>query len=232
MPSNDRKSTLSLKHSISVLSHEKHAHSLKGILRKTNEKRSNVYMQKHTRMHVGMYDCMRRESESQLGNQLSGILRETNRKRTNTYMLTHTRMHAGMHDCMRSESESELGTQLSGILNKTNKQTNMHNCVSVYVYVYEERERISVTLVTTAAQACESDLCMCARARVCSYYFANLSTVSLHLPVHTVEQKHSGTHTCQVRIEYRSRNDRKSTLSLKHSISVLSHEKHAHSLKR
>ena len=42
----------------------------------------------------------------------------------------------------------------------------MHTCVSLYVCVYEERERISVTLVTTAAQGCVSDLCMCARACV------------------------------------------------------------------
>ena len=91
-------------------------------------------------------------------------------------------MHVGMYDCMRSASESELGNQLAGTLNKTNKQTNKHNCVSVYVCVYEERERISVTLVTTAAQGCASDLCMCARARVCWHYFANLSTVSVCLP--------------------------------------------------
>ena len=107
-------------------------------------------------------------------------------------------MQVGMHDCMRSKSESELANKLSGILNKTNKQTNMHTCVSVYVCVYEERERISVTLVTTAAQACASHLCMCARVCVCWYYFANLTTVSLHLPLHTVKQKthtHSPSHT-------------------------------------
>ena len=110
----------------------------------------------------------------------------------------------------------------------------MHNCVSVHVYVYEERERISVTLVTTAAQGCASDLYTCVCARVCSYYLANLSTVSLHLPVHTVTQKtHSHTQaTLKTQGKYMSSNDRKSTLSLKHSISVLSHEKHAHSLKR
>ncbi len=73
----------------------------------------------------------------------------------------------------------------------------MHTCVSVYVSVYEERERISVTLVTTAAQGCArgGDLCMCVRARVCWYSFANLSTVSVSLPVHTVTLKtHSLTH--------------------------------------
>ena len=70
----------------------------------------------------------------------------------------------------------------------------MHICVSVYVYVYAERERISVTLVTTAAQACVSDLCMCARARVCWHYFDNLSTVSVRLPC-TLWRKHTHTHT-------------------------------------
>jgi hypothetical protein len=74
------------------------------------------------------------------------------------------------------------------------KQANTHTCVSVYVYGYEERERISVTLVTTAAQGCASDLCMCTNAHVCWYYFANLSTVSVCLPVHTVTQTHTHTH--------------------------------------
>ncbi len=66
-----------------------------------------------------------------------------------------------MYDCMRSEGESASGNQLSGMLSKK----KMHTCASVYVCVYEERERISVTLVTTAAQGCASDLCMCVRAR-------------------------------------------------------------------
>jgi hypothetical protein len=78
-------------------------------------------------------------------------------------MHRHTSMHVGMYDCMRSESESELGNRLSGILRQ---EKNMHTCVSVHVGVYEERERISVTLVTTAAQGCANDLCLCARARV------------------------------------------------------------------
>jgi hypothetical protein len=111
-------------------------------------------------------------------------------------MHTHTSMHVGMYDCMRSESESELANQLSGILRKTNKQTSILVCLwYACVCVYEERERISVTLVTTAVQGCASDLCMCVRARVpcvCWYYFANRSTVSVCLPVHTVTQN---THT-------------------------------------
>ncbi len=61
-------------------------------------------------------------------------------------------MHVGMYDCMRSESESDLGNQ------------------------------------------------------------------------HTSNTQNTG--------KYMSSNDRKSTLSLKHSISVLSHEKHTHSPKR
>jgi hypothetical protein len=69
----------------------------------------------------------------------------------------------------------------------------MHTCASVYVCVYEERERIGVTLVTTAAQGCVSDLCMCVCACVFRYYFANLSTASVCLQVHTVTQ--TQTHT-------------------------------------
>jgi hypothetical protein len=86
-------------------------------------------------------------------------------------------MHAGMCDCKRGESESELDNQPSGILRKASEQTCI--LVSVYVCVYEERERISVTLVTTAAQGCPSDLCVCACARLCWYYFANLTLLCL-----------------------------------------------------
>ena len=92
----------------------------------------------------------------------------------------------------------------------------MHTCVSVYVCVYEDRERISVTLVTTAAQACPSDLCMCSRARVCWYYFANLSTVFVCLPVHTVTQKkHEHTRHTKNTGQYMSSNDRKSFICIK-----------------
>jgi hypothetical protein len=94
-------------------------------------------------------------------------------------------MHLGMYDCMRSDNESELPNHLSGILRKANKQTNVPVCLCVHVY--KERERISITLVTTTAQGCASDLCMC--ARVCWYYFADLSIVSIYLPVHTVTCK-------------------------------------------
>jgi hypothetical protein len=85
----------------------------------------------------------------------------------------------------------------------------MHTCVCVYVCVYEERERISVTLVTTGPQGCASDLWMCARAK-CWYYFAHLSTVSVCLPVHTVTQEHTHTHTSNTKSTYMSSNDRKS----------------------
>ncbi len=99
---------------------------------------------------------------------------------------------------MRSESESELGNQLSGILRKASKQICIwqHTCVSVFVYVCAERERISVTLVTTAAQACVSDLCMCVHARVFAGTISLISLLGLFcLPVHTVTQTHTHTHT-------------------------------------
>jgi hypothetical protein len=48
---------------------------LSGILRKAKK---NKYIHTNTNMHVGMYDCMRSESESELANQLSGILKKKN----------------------------------------------------------------------------------------------------------------------------------------------------------
>ncbi len=139
-------------------------------------------------------------------------------------------MHVGMYDCMRSD---RIRVRQPAVrYTQKSKQTNMHTRVSVYVCVHEERERISVTLVTTAAQGRASDLCMC--ARVCWYHFAHLSTASVCLPVHAVTQTHTHTHASNTKNtgKYMASNDRKSTLLLKHSISVLSHDKHAHSLKR
>ncbi len=69
----------------------------------------------------------------------------------------------------------------------------------------EEKQRVRLP-----AQGCYCDLCMCACEGVCWYYFANLSTVSVCLPVHTVTQEHIHKHkqhkkrqanTCQVMIE-------------------------------
>jgi hypothetical protein len=56
-------------------------------------------MQRHASTHVGMYDCMRSESESELGYQLSGRLRKVNKQ---TCMLVCLCMYM----CMRSESAS------------------------------------------------------------------------------------------------------------------------------
>ncbi len=118
-------------------------------------------------------------------------------------------MHVGMYDCMRYESESELGNQLSGVLTKANKQTCILVCLCKYMCMRSESESTLVTLVTTAAQECASDLCMCARVCVCWYYFTHLWTVSVCLQVHTVTQTHTHTqatrktqaYTCQVMIE-------------------------------
>ena len=94
--------------------------------------------------------------------------------------------------------EKQRVRQLAINHTQTNKQTktNKKTCmlVSLCVSVHEERERISVTLVTTAPQGCASDLCTCERARVCWYYLANLSTVSVCLPVHIVTPKNTQTH--------------------------------------
>jgi hypothetical protein len=104
----------------------------------------------------------------ELGRQLQGTLRKTNKKRANKYIHRHTSMHVGMYDCMR------------------------------------------------------------VRARVCVrwHWFANLSTVSVCLPVHTVTQNtHIHTSIIKNTGKHMSRNDSKSTLALKPTVSVLSHEK-------
>ena len=86
------------------------------MLKKTNKKRTNIYIHTHTSMHVGMYACMRSESESDLDNQLSGILRKANKKQD-----IHTHTHVCMfcvYDCLRSESESVSHSsppQLNGV---------------------------------------------------------------------------------------------------------------------
>ncbi len=79
-------------------------------------------------------------------------------------------MHVGMYDCMRSDSESELGNHLSGILRKAKKQTNVLLCLCMYMSQLKGVRMISA----------------CVHARVCWYYFANLSTVSVCLPAHTM----------------------------------------------
>jgi hypothetical protein len=53
-------------------------------------------------------------------------------------------------------------------------------------------------------------LCACARVCVCWYYFTNLCTVSVCLPVHTVTQTHRHTHTSNTKNtgKYMPSNDR------------------------
>jgi hypothetical protein len=117
-------------------------------------------------------------------------------------------MHVDVYNCIRSESESELDNKMSGILRKTNKHAYL--CVHVCICAYG------------------------ARAYRTRHHRSSRMTVSVCLPVHTVTQKHTHTHTSNTKKtgKYLSSNDRKSTLSLKHSISVLSHEKLAYSRKR
>jgi hypothetical protein len=104
-------------------------------------------------------------------------------------------------------------------------------CLWMYVCTSEEREQISVTLVTTVAQGCTNDLCIC--ACVFKHYFANLSLLCLfcdtktHTQTHTHTSKTIKTETnkCQALME--SQHIRSSTVS---QYSVLSHDKHANSL--
>ena len=106
------------------------------------------------------------------------------------YIHRHTSMHVGVYDCMRTENESELGNQLSG--RNAIKQKCMLVCLCMYMCMRSESES------------------------------ASHSSPPKH--AHISNTKNTGKHM--------SRNYRKSTLQLKHSISVLSHEKHTHSRKR
>jgi hypothetical protein len=133
---------------------------------------------------------------------------------------------------MRSESESELGNQLSGILRKENKQTCILVCL--YVCMRSESESASHSSPPQLKGVRVISACVCAHARLRWYYFANLSRLSLFVCRCTPWHQHTHTNTSNTKNtgKYMSINDRKSTLSLNHSISVLSHEKHAHSPKR
>jgi hypothetical protein len=120
-----------------------------------------------------------------------------NKPKQNKYINTHEHKYACWYVWLYEERQRIRVQQQAVRYTQKSKQTIMHACVSVYAYTYEERERISVTLVTTAAQGFASDLCMCASACECWYYFANLSTLSVCLPVHTVAQTHTHTQATQ-----------------------------------
>jgi hypothetical protein len=90
---------------------------------------------------------------------------QKNKQKKNKYIHTQTQTYACWYACLHEERGQIRVRQTDVRYTQKRKQTNKHTCVSVYVCVYEEKERISVTLVTTAAQRCASDLCMCVRAR-------------------------------------------------------------------
>jgi hypothetical protein len=123
-------------------------------------------------------------------------------------------MHVGMYDCMRSESESELGNQLSGILRNANKETSIPVCLCMYMGIMSERVNQHHTRHHRSSRVYTCK--MQARARVCWYYFTNLSSVSVCLPVHTVTQKHTHKRTSNTAKagKYVSSNDRKSFICI------------------
>ena len=160
MSINDVKSTFSLKHSISVFSHEEHTHSPKRWKLGKNagwQGRQLVVVQRKL-------PVSRRNKE--LGNQLQGILRKENKKRTNLYVHIHKCMYVGMNDCMRSESESELGNPLSGILRKANKQTCILVCLCMYVCMRIESESASHSSPPQLKRFRVISACVCVRACV------------------------------------------------------------------
>ena len=90
-------------------------------------------------------------------------------------------------------NNSELGNQLSGTLRKANKQTCILVCLCMYVCMRIESESASHSSPPQLKRFRVISACVC--ARLCWYYFANLSTVSVCLLVHTVTHTHTHTHT-------------------------------------
>ncbi len=88
------------------------------------------------------------------------------------------------------------------------RQTAVRYSENICIYIYILRHT-SVHVSMMSAQGCVSALCLLARARVCWSYFANLSTVSFCLPVHTVTHTH--TSNTKNTGKYMSRNDGKLT---------------------
>ncbi len=117
---------------------------------------------------------------------------QQNKTKKNKYMHEQTHKYACWYAWLYEERQRIRVRPPAVRYTQKSKQTCMHSRVPVNVCVYEERERISVTLITTAAEACASDLWMCPHALVRAF---TISHISLLCP-------------------------------------VLSHEKHAHSLKR
>jgi hypothetical protein len=104
-------------------------------------------------------------------------------------------MHVGMHACMKSEGKSELDKQMSGILRKENKQTSILVCLCMYVCMRSESESASHSSLPQLNGVRVISACVCAHARLRWYYFANLSILSVCLPVHTRSPWHKHTHT-------------------------------------
>ncbi len=102
------------------------------------------------------------------------------KEKKNKNIHTHTHKYACWYVCLYEERERIRVSQPAVRYTQKNKQTNIHTCVSEYVCVYAKRERLSVTLVTTAAQGCASDLCMCSRAcRACAVTISLISLLCL-----------------------------------------------------
>ena len=131
MSSNDRKSTLSLKHSISVLSHEKHT-------------LTEAMKARQKRRLAGPTTCCWTNKaaciEEKQRVRPPAVRYTQEKKKIYIYIHTHTSMHVGLYACMRSESESELGNQLSGILRKASKQTCILVCLCLYMCMRSESE--------------------------------------------------------------------------------------------
>ncbi len=168
MARHDRKWTLSLKHSISVLSHEKHTHSLK----RWKPSKNAEWQGRQLVIVQSKRPVSRRNRE--LGRQLWGILSKTNKKRTNIYI--HTHKYACWYVWLCAEREWIRVRQPAVRYTEKNKQrknkyihtqTRKHACW--YVWLYEERERIRVrqTAVRYTQKSEQTNQHTCVSVSVC-----------------------------------------------------------------
>ncbi len=118
--------------------HRELGNQLKGILRKANKQKTNIYSQRNASMHVCMYDCLRSESESASHSsppQLKGVrvistcarasvltavvhAHKVDKQTTDTYLQTH---------------ESSIQTTMFSAEKERDKPAgiNMHVCIHV-----------------------------------------------------------------------------------------------------
>jgi hypothetical protein len=119
-------------------------------------------------------------------------------------------------------------THKKNLKKNKNIHTQTHKYACRYLWLYEERQRIRARpLAVRYTQKSKKQTCMLVCLCMCMCMRSESESAS-----HWSPPKHAHISNTENTGQHMSRNYRKSTLSLKHRIAVLSHEKHTHSRKR